>query len=888
MRIFLIILISLFTLQSFAQTESNAQRTVDTLIIENSGNGPCSSGTFATTWRVRFTIALDGSIRPTIAYTNGQGEVGTDTTNISKFGPYYWKNNGWNGSVKTVNGTHYPNLLCIEQPAVNQRPWHLDALLDTLFAHYPQLYLAGSFHVMGLSEGVSFWQDYLAYQPTAGVFPGMVRISSMVDLEGQGGETDFGCTANPTYPAFVGYWAKHYGGHFFGLEGINDSRNIWQITQNIGDSTGVQGYFSYTNFNCGDGSGTGGHGCWNSMYDPSQTNWTNVGSPGNANVVISTSPASTPGNYVYVASTGTNIFQWALRQGDTSLKGTTTFSLPDTSMFAGGEYVSGESYLRFLYSLSSNVSISGANGTGVPGSGIAATLGAGIGFLSNTLHGIAAVTTQGYVYTYGGVDQGQGGIGIISPTPTAVPTKVTVDSSGTDSINNVTIVQGTYCGNATQGLYIVKHGTLSDTLCFNGARGYGIAGDGLDIYDTVSRPVKVWSLPSGLRFKQIAAERYGVALLSDGSVWTTGGGITPHSAPSYAQLGYVGSGNQYLTWHQVTGFDTAIAQICGGDVPGVLCLSYKGKLWGFGPNGAYMGDSTDPSYTTPHDLTTNITNFIPGGIKQICANSQCFHAISNLDSLYAWGDNSFGSFGNGDETDWQHYSTPYSGDPALKFGKMYTHPTKITNKGNWKSVYGGTLFGFTTFAIDVLGNRYFAGRNKGGVAGNGVVECTGANGDQSANYANSWDVPWLTPINPQAISSSIPTVCPGCVNGAVTAFCSECTNPTTTVNASAPNQNLSSGTTSTILTAAASTSSGGKITYILWTPISGPTAPIIDVNAATQINVSNLINGTYVIQLKITDNSWRTSTVNVNIVISGGVVNQLYITRKKAHKLKIF
>ena len=61
----------------------------------------------------------------------------------------------------------------------------------------------------------------------------MTYIESWVDLEGVGPETfqNSGTPTDETMPNSFGTWAKHYGGTFFGLEGSNDSRNIWQITQ---------------------------------------------------------------------------------------------------------------------------------------------------------------------------------------------------------------------------------------------------------------------------------------------------------------------------------------------------------------------------------------------------------------------------------------------------------------------------------------------------------------------------------------------------------------------------------------------------------------------------------------------------------------------------------
>src|SRR6202012_4861485 len=52
--------------------------------------------------------------------------------------------------------------------------------------------------------------------------------------------------------------------------------------------------------------------------------WRLVAPVTNPNIVPSTNPANTMGDYKVDPTTGTNIFQWELRQGDTSMAGTAT------------------------------------------------------------------------------------------------------------------------------------------------------------------------------------------------------------------------------------------------------------------------------------------------------------------------------------------------------------------------------------------------------------------------------------------------------------------------------------------------------------------------------------------------------------------------------------
>ncbi len=296
---------------SFGQSEPNNPITYDTTITESAnGEGPM-------TWQVRITRQQNGdnTKRPAIFSMPGAGETGTDPNNLVLYGPHYWLANGWDGGVLLGNGKHYPILVTIEQPGQNTRPWHLKAVMQILLSVLP--IKTNSVHVAGLSQGSYEWGELISYAASAGDQSAMSMIRSWVDLEGVGPGDNFS-GFNQAYPTVFATWAQQYGGRFFGLEGVADSRNIWQITQAMNAVVPNCAYFSYQNI------GGGAHCCWNSMYDPSVTNWSCVAPVTNANIVPSTNPASTMGDYTVNPTTGTNIFQWELRQGDTTMVGTAT------------------------------------------------------------------------------------------------------------------------------------------------------------------------------------------------------------------------------------------------------------------------------------------------------------------------------------------------------------------------------------------------------------------------------------------------------------------------------------------------------------------------------------------------------------------------------------
>src|SRR5258708_11052333 len=288
-------LLTAISLTSFGQSESNNPITYDTTITEKAnGEGPF-------TWQVRVTRQQnDNYPRTVIVSLAGAGEVGTSTANLVKVGPTFWLGNGWDGGVKLENGVHYPLLITVEQPANNMRPWHLKAVIETLLNTFP--IKRNSVHVAGLSQGSYEWGELIGFAASAGDETAMSEIKSWVDLEGVGPGDNF-LGFDPPYPTAYKTWASKYGGKFFGLEGTNDSRNIWQISQAMNSGKAGSAYFSYENI------GGGAHCCWNSMYDPSVIDWSCLAPVKNVNIVPSTNPASTMGTYFVDPSTGSNIFQ---------------------------------------------------------------------------------------------------------------------------------------------------------------------------------------------------------------------------------------------------------------------------------------------------------------------------------------------------------------------------------------------------------------------------------------------------------------------------------------------------------------------------------------------------------------------------------------------------
>jgi len=299
---------------AYGQAESHDFITYDTTIsyVGRGGQGGGSNK-----WQVRisrprnyFTAGHpDTASRPLILTMPGASEVGSDTNNLVKYGPHYWLKQGWTGAVQLGNGTHYPLLITVCAAAAYPPPAYTQSLIDSLIKYYHPK--AKSIHLGGLSAGSWAWGVALRYAQSAGDEHTMAKIASWTDLQGVPPTDVYG--SEPAYPTSFGHWAKKFGGKFFGLEGTNDTRSINVIAKNMNDSSGGAAFFSFEN------DGGGNHCCWNDFYNPSFNHFVS-----GSFIYTSTSIPNMRGSY-YEPS---NLFQWMLRQGDTSMAGSAVSNLP--------------------------------------------------------------------------------------------------------------------------------------------------------------------------------------------------------------------------------------------------------------------------------------------------------------------------------------------------------------------------------------------------------------------------------------------------------------------------------------------------------------------------------------------------------------------------------
>lgn len=510
------------------------------------------------------------------------------------------------------------------------------------------------------------------------------------------------------------------------------------------------------------------------------------------------------------------------------------------------------------YTYSSNLTNTGTGNAGTPGvlnrflvpAGTKMKTGVGM------LHGTGFVTLAGDVYNAGDNTQGQLGIGSIT-SPIYTPVKLTRDSIG-NPFTNISYMVAGFAGNASQILYYVKtDGSLwvsGDTRC--GMRGDGSFGNATTVY-----PIQL-PVPGNKKVIQILSGLRTTILLDDSTVWITGGASSPGNAGSYMNLGYVGTGNQYLSWHQVIVPGGGVVQIGGGDIC-QYALTRAGVLYGWGRHSGYMGDASDAGYATPTDLTANITSRLSSPIAQIVTNTNSTHVICTDSTLWGWGDNVQGCVGNGVEINMATLPAPYQVDPSTVLGLPQTFPVKLTNKHNWIGLYGSSVFTFYTFAVDANDSVFSWGRNKGGVVNNGVDPC--GVGGIASNFSNSWDVIWVTPADPY-LTSAVVAPSPACPVNPVTAPCNECSITYGVVTGIAPNRTVNS--TNILLDASGSSTTSGRVISYVWSQISGPNNSILEINTGPKINVFGLVNGIYTFQVVITDSNNQTSTKTFTVTVS--------------------
>ncbi len=238
-----------------------------------------------------------------IVFFPGLGEETTDSSKIVVNGPHYLIRNGiWDGSVPLGNGVHHPFIISLQPPGSSFPASSVKPKIDAILARYR--IKRNSFYLTGLSMGGWYANQFVCYEPTPGDDTYGHLVRALVVLEGVEPADSTGIYPSLSYPRKMGHWAAACGGRELWVEGSQDWRDMLAGAQNMCDSVpNTASYFMVT-------YGGGAHCCWNTEYQPTTT-WT---MPSNPNI-----------SQVWGTPQPMNVWQWLLRQGDTTMP---TYSTP--------------------------------------------------------------------------------------------------------------------------------------------------------------------------------------------------------------------------------------------------------------------------------------------------------------------------------------------------------------------------------------------------------------------------------------------------------------------------------------------------------------------------------------------------------------------------------
>jgi len=527
-----------------------------------------------------------------------------------------------------------------------------------------------------------------------------------------------------------------------------------------------------------------------------------------------------------------------------------------------------------LYGLGTGGNGEGTN-TGVMGLPIPCqfpTANTKIKFVASGLHTAACIDMSGNVYFTGPNEDGTMGNGTTTGYPKSF-VQVTTDSLG-NPFNNVVYLRmasAIFTGGVGYGaiIYAIK---ADGTLWVWGNTQGGYRGDGT--YGQVNtRPVQV-PFPAGTVITKVMVQNIAIALDNTGKVWTWGG-----NGGKNVLLGLL-SRTDYAHPNILT-LPGAAKDIAGGGLFSYALLN-DGSLYGWGLYQGYMGVGAVAAsgYTmTASPILLNPSLNLPNPIAKISANQTTTYAILTDGSLWAWGGSECGQAGNGTHIDYSKYTvnpapyggtlTPYAWNWDMSTAQCQQHkPVNIApGINNFVELSEGVQAVFYEFAVDANGQLYSWGRNKYGVLANGVMDANYVNGTIGSIYPNSWDVPYITAINPFSANKTIQSTSPYCIGNPTANGCSIYAIPANTPPKAVPGADQTvTGSTATV--DGSGSSDNVAIVYYLWSQVSGPNTAIISIPSGPKAKLMGLVNGVYKFKLKVTDNGWMSDSSVVTITVN--------------------
>jgi alpha-tubulin suppressor-like RCC1 family protein len=504
-----------------------------------------------------------------------------------------------------------------------------------------------------------------------------------------------------------------------------------------------------------------------------------------------------------------------------------------------------------------------------------------IKFVAAGLHTATAIDVSGNVYFTGANEDGTMGNGTTTGTATsfvAIPT----DSAGQPFTNITYLTMGSSEFTGGQGYGAIVYAIRSDgTLWVWGNTEGGYRGDGT-YGTTITKPVQITSFPAGTVITKVVVQDIVIALDSKGNVWTWAG-----NGGLNCLLGNILRTNYMVP--QILSLPGTATDIAGGGLWSYALLS-NGSLYGWGLYLGYMGVGATASAgwtLQPSPLLLNDDLDLPATIAHISCNTTTTYAILTNGTLWSWGGGECGQVGNGQDLNYAIYTqnpapyggstpTPYAWNWDMSTAQLQQHKPMQLAPGidNFVAVSAGSADVFYEFAVDNNGQLYSWGRNKTGILANGVIEGDYTNGSIASLYPNSWDVPYITAINPFEMTENILSTSPECISSPGASSCSAYSIPVNTPPVANAGSNQTVAGPTAVLDGSAS-KDNVAIVYYIWSQVSGPNTAVISIPSGIKANLSGLTKGVYVFKLKVIDNGWLRDSANVTITVQNTLATTL-------------
>lgn len=253
-------------------------------------------------WTCRVTRPEDGSRQHLILFIPGQGEMGSDPSKLSRYGPHAFYPGQWDGSCQVGEDIYYPIIVS----AISTNIYMSGTEVIDLILELKALYNPLSVNCTGLSQGGFATTSAIWTELEEGDETGMKLINSIAAFHGISDEISGGGTKVDSDNAW-GDWAAYVNGKFFGLEGNSGDnfRNVWKVSKPMNEALPGSAYFGYTS------AGGGGHNGWDVIYNPANKNWKST--PPDFGPYNTGSQAGEVAMGTY--QVGWNIYEWLVAQG---------------------------------------------------------------------------------------------------------------------------------------------------------------------------------------------------------------------------------------------------------------------------------------------------------------------------------------------------------------------------------------------------------------------------------------------------------------------------------------------------------------------------------------------------------------------------------------------